>query len=142
MCLVHFSLETKPWDVFRVTSGEDVSDWDTQWNACFLFIRTIFCCILFVFVLWTSVISKMTFLIMTSNIYPPLLENNLKSLNGTLFYGNQFSSSTDVRWIWGILIAVTAPYLFTVLKQLWTLLLKKTWPMKWSTLFLVNFLYL
>ena len=142
MCSVHFSCETKPWDVFRVTTGEDVSDLDSQSNACFLFVRTIFCFVLFVIVLLTSVISKMTFLIMTSNIYPPLLENNLKSLNGTLFYGNQFSSSTDIRWIWGILIAVTAPYLFTVLKQLLTLLLKTTWPMKWSTLILVNFLYL
>lgn len=73
---------------------------------------------------------------MTANIFPSTTEKNLKTLNGTLSYT---LNATDVRWIWGILITITAPYLFTILKYFWVLMLQRTWPMQWNTLVVVYF---
>lgn len=89
------------------------------WNACLIIIRITFCSLLFMVVLVTSTVSKMTFLLMTANIFPSTTENSLKTLNGTLSYP---LNSTDVRWIWSILITITAPYLITIMKYLWVLM--------------------
>lgn len=104
------------------------------WNACLIIIRITFCSLLFMVVLVTSTVSKMTFLLMTANIFPSTTENSLKTLNGTLSYP---LNSTDVRWIWSILITITAPYLFTILKYLWVLMKQRTKPMQWKTLIVV-----
>lgn len=132
-----FRSEAKSWDVFRVTSEDNVSSSSIEcWNACFLISRIMFSSLLFMLVFATSIISKMTFLFMTANIFPSTTETNLKTLNGTLSYT---LNATDVRWIWGILITITAPYLFTILKYLWVLMLQRTWPMQWNTLIVVYF---
>lgn len=135
MLFVYLRSGTKSWDVFRVTSEDNISCCSNEcWNTCFRISRIMFCSLLFLLVLMTSIISKMTFLLMTSNIFPSTTENNLKTSNGTLSYT---TNSTDVKWVWGILLTITAPYLFTILKYLWVLMLQRTWPMQWNTLIVV-----
>ncbi|XP_048773867.2 chitin synthase chs-1-like isoform X2 [Ostrea edulis] len=129
---------TAKWDVFQVSSEDNVSGSGLAcWNACFLITRTTFCILLFIIVCVTSMISKLTFLTMTANIFPPSTKNRLKTLGGTLSYTGRSWIYTDVRWIWGVLIAISAPYLFTVFKYTWVLLFRKTWPMQWRTLLAV-----
>lgn len=124
--------------MFQVSSEDNVSGSGLAcWNACFLITRTTFCILLFIIVCVTSMISKLTFLTMTANIFPPSTKNRLKTLGGTLSYTGRSWIYTDVRWIWGVLIAISAPYLFTVFKYTWVLLFRKTWPMQWRTLLAV-----
>lgn len=127
--------ETDYFDIFRETSEEDVSNNSAEcWKTCFVISRILFCSLLFMFTLATSIVSKMTFLLMIGNLFPTINEKNLTTSNGTW---SHTKSATDVRWIWGILITITAPYLFTIIKYLWMLLVKKTRPMRWKTLLVV-----
>jgi hypothetical protein len=130
--------KTAKWDVFQVSSEDNVSgSYLACWNACFHITRAALCIVLFTIVCVTSVISKFTFLTMTANVFPPSTANGLKTLGGTLSYSGRSWAYTDVRWIWGILITISAPYLFTVFKYTWVLLFRKTWPMQWNTLLVV-----
>lgn len=63
--------ERKPWDVFGISSEDNMSSSTNEcWNACLIIIRITFCSLLFMVVLVTSTVSKMTFLLMTANIFP------------------------------------------------------------------------
>ena len=75
---------------------------------------------------------------MTTNVLPS--SGELKNPNGTLSYtkGGEFTS-VDVAWIWSLLIAVTAPYVFTFLKYFWILVFKKTRKLNYTVLFIVSF---
>lgn len=133
--IIYLRSERKPWDVFGISSEDSMSSSTNEcWNACLKIIRITFCSLLFMVVLVTSTVSKMTFLLMTANIFPSTTENSLKTLVGTLSYP---LNSTDVRWIWSILITITAPYLFTIMKYLWVLMKQRTKPMQWKTLIVV-----
>ena len=74
---------------------------------------------------------------MTTNVLPS--SGELKNPNGTLSYtkGGEFTS-VDVTWIWSLLIAVTAPYVFTFLKYFWILVFKKTRKLNYTVLFIVS----
>lgn len=99
--------ETDYFDIFRETSEEDVSNNSAEcWKTCFVISRILFCSLLFMFTLATSIVSKMTFLLMIGNLFPTINEKNLTTSNGTW---SHTKSATDVRWIWGILITITAP---------------------------------
>ncbi|XP_061164528.1 chitin synthase chs-2-like [Saccostrea echinata] len=127
----------KMWDVFQVSSEDNVSGSELAcWNACFYVTRIALCIVLFTLVFMSSVISKFTFLVMTANIFPATNATRLKSLGGTLSYSSKF---TDINWIWGMLITISAPYLFTVFKYTWVLLFKNTWSLHWNTLLVAFF---
>ncbi|XP_062589948.1 chitin synthase chs-2-like [Saccostrea cucullata] len=127
----------KMWDVFQVSTEDNVSGSELAcWNACFYVTRIALCIVLFTLVFFTSAISKFTFLLMTANIFPGNNATRLKSLGGNLSYSSRF---TDINWIWGILITISAPYLFTVFKYSWVFLFKKTWPLHLNTLLVAFF---
>ena len=78
---------------------------------------------------------------MTTNVLPS--NGGLKNPNGTLRYfkGDELTNvftSVDVTWIWSLLIAVTAPYVFTFLKYFWILVFKKTRKLNYSVLLAVS----
>uniref|UniRef100_K1Q406 chitin synthase n=1 Tax=Magallana gigas TaxID=29159 RepID=K1Q406_MAGGI len=60
----------------------------------------------------------------------------LKNPNQTLKYFKEKKDFTNVEvtWIWSLLLAVIAPYVFTVLKYLWVLLFKKTRKLNFTVL--------
>ena len=112
------------------------------WNVVFVFNRVILCCLLFLIVLVTAVLSKLTFVLMTSQIYPPMGANySLKTLHDKLHYRlnkTDYLQKTEVFWIWAVLMAVSAPYLFTFIKCLWRLLFKTTKALTCSILISVS----
>ena len=133
----------KIWDVYKSGRNDDDSDSDLAcWNAVFVFNRVILCCLLFLIVLVTAVLSKLTFVLMTSQIYPPMGANySLKTLHDKLHYrlnNTELLQKTEVFWIWAVLMAVSTPYLFTFIKCLWRLLFKRTKAFKCSILIAVS----
>lgn len=127
------------WDVFRLASDDNISGSELAcWNACFTVNRVVLCILIFVFVFTTSVISKFTFILMTTNIFPN--KGGLKNPNQTLKYFKEKKEFTNVEvtWIWSLLLAVIAPYVFTVLKYLWVLLFKKTRKLNFTVLLAVS----
>lgn len=129
------------WDVFRLASDDNISGSELAcWNACFTVNRVVLCILIFIFVFTTSVISKFTFILMTTNIFPN--DGGLKNPNHTLKYfkeGKEFTN-VEVTWIWSLLLAIIAPYVFTVLKYLWVLLFKKTRKLNFTILLAVSYL--
>ena len=124
--------------MFRLASDDNISGSELAcWNACFAINRVALCILIFFFVFVTSVISKLTFIMMTTNVLPST--GGLKNPNGTLKYFEKSTfTSVDVAWIWSLLIAVTAPYVFTFLKYFWTLVFKKTRKLNYSVLLAVS----
>lgn len=59
-----------------------------------------------------------------------VLQSNegLKNPNKTLQYfkGTTFTN-VDITWIWSLLLALIAPYVFAVVKYIWILLCNKKW---------------
>ncbi|KAK3589755.1 hypothetical protein CHS0354_021082 [Potamilus streckersoni] len=114
------------WDLFRETSENNLASSDIQlWNKIFVITKIITCFILFVFVLGCGVISKSTLLLMVTNIMPPNSRWNtsLKTASNHFRYGVK---QTEVTWIWGLILVVSAPYVFSILNSLWRLIFKKT----------------
>ncbi|KAL3854141.1 hypothetical protein ACJMK2_013419, partial [Sinanodonta woodiana] len=114
------------WDLFRETSEDNIESSDIQlWNKIFVITKIITCFILFVFVLGCGVISKSTLLLMVTNIMPPNSRWNtsLKTAENHFRYG---VTQTEVTWIWGLMLVVSAPYVFSILNSLWRLIFKKT----------------
>lgn len=95
-------------------------------KKCLNLTRIVACISVFILVFSTSVVSKLTFILMVTNV----LQSNegLKNPNKTLQY---FKATTftyvDITWIWSLLLALIAPYVFTVIKYIWILLCNKKW---------------
>ncbi|XP_061164529.1 chitin synthase chs-2-like [Saccostrea echinata] len=122
------------WDVFRLASDDNISGSELAcWNACFVINRVVLCALIFFFVCVTSVISKFTFILMTTNIFPP--NGELKNPDKTLkYFKNRQLTSVEVTWIWSLLIAIIAPYVFIVFKYILILLFKKTRKLNYKVL--------
>ena len=74
---------------------------------------------------------------MTTNVLPS--SGELKNPNGTLSYFKESAfTNVEVTWIWSLLIAVTAPHVFTFLKYFWILVFKKTRKLNYTVLFIVS----
>lgn len=120
--------KTMFWDVFRTGSDDNISSSEIDcWNKCTVIARIIVLIIMFLIVLIFSVLSKLTFVMMTSNIFPP--RNNTiasahKTFNERLTYHN--GGALNVAWIWSFNMILSAPYFFTFCKYLWRMCFKKT----------------
>ncbi|KAK3082737.1 hypothetical protein FSP39_003848 [Pinctada imbricata] len=125
----HFRDRSAQWDVFRVTSEDNVSGSELAcWNVVFIINRIVLCTLIFLIVLVTAVLSKLTLILMTSHIYHPMQRmSSLKTLYSKMSYTG--SGSTEVMWIWSVLLVVSAPYFFTFLKCFWRLFFKTTKPL-------------
>ncbi|XP_033728979.1 chitin synthase chs-2-like [Pecten maximus] len=121
------------WDVFRTGSDDNVSSSEIDcWNKCTVIARIIVLIIMFVIVLIFSVLSKLTFVMMTSNMFPPADNSKSaahKTFNGKLTYHN--GGTMNVTWIWAFNMVLSAPYFFTFCKYLWRLCFKKTGKLQW-----------
>ncbi|XP_060063085.1 chitin synthase chs-2-like [Ylistrum balloti] len=116
------------WDVFRTGSDDNVSSSEIVcWNKCTVIARIIILFIMFAVVLFFSVLSKLTFVMMASNIFPPsdqAVNAAHKTFNGRLKYNN--GGTLNVTWVWAFNMVLSAPYFFTFCKYLWRLCFKKT----------------
>lgn len=130
-----------PWDVF-VRSSEDISD-DSNvifWNTIFKITRVIFIVVFSLTVCGTAVMSKLMLLYMIAHINVPVNQNDtvLKNYNGGIIYP---VDKTDVKWIWALIICMSAPYFFTLLKSLNRILFKKNSPLNFAALSVVSTVY-
>ncbi|XP_021365805.1 uncharacterized protein LOC110458442 isoform X2 [Mizuhopecten yessoensis] len=116
------------WDVFRTGSDDNVSSSEIDcWNKCTVVARIVVLIIMFIIVLLFAVLSKLTFVMMTSNIFPPAdgaKSAAHKTFNGKLTYHS--GGSMNVTWIWAFNMVLSAPYFFTFGKYFWRLCFKKT----------------
>lgn len=114
--------------MFRTGSDDNISSTEIDcWNKCFVVSRIVILLLMFVIVLVFSVLSKLTFVMISSNIFPPKdlsAAPGYKTFNGTLTYAN--GGVMDVTWIWAFNMVLSAPYFFTFCKYLWRLCFKKT----------------
>lgn len=145
--------ENHLWDVFRVTSEDNISDSDLAiWRTIFIITKIIIVFLFFVIVLGTAVITKITFLIMTSNIYVPSQTKDvnftsdgpykIKELDGKLTYKQaDGEAKIEVTWIWALITVMSAPYFFTICKCLWKLCFNKTRSLKIIPLLVVCRVY-
>ncbi|VDI58932.1 chitin synthase [Mytilus galloprovincialis] len=121
------------WDVFRVTSEDNVSSSDLScWKLVFKIARVIMISLFGLIVLTTAVVSKITLTYMISNINVPMATSDHNGTNLRTFFQtlNYPAKSTEVTWIWALLIAMVAPYFFSLFSCLRKLCFKRTSPLK------------
>ncbi|KAK6165560.1 hypothetical protein SNE40_022466 [Patella caerulea] len=131
-----FRKNVKKWDIFREDADADVSTSSESeiWKTVNIVVKVLACIFLFVVILGTAVVSKLSFLFMTYYINP---------LQKPFTVGNQEANSSnpdqffiiknnilplDVKWIWSLFLSICLPYLFTMFGNLWTICFKKTRP--------------
>ncbi|KAL5005923.1 hypothetical protein ScPMuIL_017081 [Solemya velum] len=125
------------WDVFRESPADNFSGRGIEiWKTVGKIAKIMTCFIIFLVVLCTAVISKLTLLLMTSNIFPPVNNQSfpIKTAHGQLTYR---TTMTDVRWIWAVMIVTFMPYFFTIVKSVRRLCFKRNNSMDLSTLGIV-----
>lgn len=108
-----FPSETKPDD--HISGSEN-----DRLKFYFTVIRVVFCIMIFFFVFVTSVISKFTFILITTNVLSS--NEGPKNPNDIFnYYKNTKFSRVNVSWVWSLLCVLTAPLIFTFFKyfQLW-----------------------
>lgn len=128
------------WDVFRVTSADNVSSSDLScWNLVFKIARVIMITFFGLVVLTSAVVSKITLMYMTSRINVPASTENGTKLKTFFHELNYPVSTTEVTWIWALLIAMVAPYFFTLCTCLRKLCFKKTSQLKAIPLVIVSY---
>lgn len=115
--------DLKSWDRFTQSSNDNTSSDDIKfWDTVFIVTKITVAILLFFFTLGTAVICKICFIMITTNIFPStnsndtVMDNKLKTLNGTLSYKD---SRTNVQWIWALILLTGTPYLFATMKALW-----------------------
>jgi hypothetical protein len=112
--------------VFRESSDDNISSQElTLWTNILRVTKVVVCGFMFLVVLTMAVISKSTFLLMTSNLYPNV--STLKTLNFSLTNrASDHPGGTDAQWIWALILTIVAPYLFIVVKSLMRICFKRT----------------
>ena len=126
-----FYFDRAGWNIFLTTASDDLSklaqDTIQFWRNCNVITKLIICIFLFIIVLGTSVINKICFIIITSNIHV-FMENDtsrqsLRTARGTIdFLGYTGDiNKTNVLWIWSLVLIMGAPYVFIIGKCTWRL---------------------
>ncbi|XP_046547882.1 uncharacterized protein LOC124257786 [Haliotis rubra] len=107
------------WDVFQIVQRMRGQVRTLRfWNRVHVGVRLTFCIILFLLVLGTATFTKLCFLLIAYNI------NNHKAREASLSDTAQEVTVT-VPWIWSMLILITAPYIFTILRNTFRVIFKK-----------------
>ena len=126
-----FYFDRAGWNIFLTTASDDLSklaqDTIQFWRNCNVITKLIICIFLFIIVLGTSVINKICFIIITSNIHV-FTENDtsrqsLRTARGTIdFLGYTGDiNKTNVLWIWSLVLIIGTPYVFIIGKCTWRL---------------------
>ena len=129
----------KSWDVFRVVNKKKSRDMDdTYLNLAKKIAKVLVCIFLTLVILLTTMISKSTLFLITSNIYTNV------TLDCTWISDTEVTScvrvpadharrgnfhpsqGVEVRWLWALYIVVCTPCAFTFCKCLWRMCFKKT----------------
>ncbi|KAL8565048.1 hypothetical protein ACOMHN_003424 [Nucella lapillus] len=124
------------WDVFGETEediGTSQSDTHT-WKIINAAMRLVVAVVFFVLVLASAVVSRLSFLMLTYNIRPRA-DNFTVSRHSRQHVLKVVSGQLDLRWVWALMMVITAPYLFTALTCLWRLIFKKSDPLRCGPLF-------
>ncbi|KAL3855409.1 hypothetical protein ACJMK2_014620, partial [Sinanodonta woodiana] len=118
------------WDIMRDTRAEEhlsVPN-DRMLHGVYVAVKVTVCIILFLLVLTTAVVSKLCLVLITSNIFPPRNDTNdttsywvQKSVHYTISYP---TDTTNVQWIWAMVLIISAPYFFTAISCGWKLIVK------------------
>ena len=129
----------KSWDVFRVVNKKKSRDMDdTYLNLSKKIAKVLVCIFLTLVILLTTMISKSTLFLITSNIYTNVTldctwisETEVGSCvrvpSDHARRGNFHpSQGVEVRWLWALYIVVCTPCVFTFCKCLWRMCFKKT----------------
>jgi len=134
--------DKKSWDVFRESSSDNFSSSELHlWDTATKVTKVIASLFIFIFVLATAVISKLTLILMTSNMFPPEnhFNSSAKTAYGLLSYK---ATETNIMWVWSIMIVMGTPYVFTFIKCAKRLCFKKTKRLDKTTLCIVSVLFL
>ncbi|ESO97576.1 hypothetical protein LOTGIDRAFT_208748 [Lottia gigantea] len=124
----------KKWDLFQTfpekRNQEAINEYWNKVNVC---IKIFLCIIFFLIVLATSLITKLTFIIIAYNINIPSNNLDFEFLKPKLRIKDK-TMETDIRWIWSLVLIIIAPYIFNLAKCLHTQCFKKAKKMKWKYL--------
>ncbi|KAK3602567.1 hypothetical protein CHS0354_021163 [Potamilus streckersoni] len=124
------------WDFMMAPRDEDrlESDSDQNWGTLEMIVKIIVCIVISTVVLGTAVISKLCLVLITSNILPPMNDNDTYWWHKTAGLSLTYTyHETNVQWIWALMLIISAPYIFTIMASLWQLLLgRKKWESSWK----------
>ena len=109
------------------------------WKTINAIIKLLTCTVFFGIVLCTAVMSKLSFLMMTFYINPlnqdfdinnPNKKSDVNNTDLTPVRNATFkikaTAAIDVKWLWGLMICILTPYVFTFIGCFWKLITKKT----------------
>ncbi|XP_041347263.1 chitin synthase chs-1-like [Gigantopelta aegis] len=126
----HERYEPYAWDMFKPNEDEEVSRSAELevWKTVNTIIKILTCTVFFGIVLCTAVISKLTFLMMTYYINPQNRDfdvTNPGARGSDAVFRIKPSGATDVKWVWGLMICICTPYIFTFILRLWQLITER-----------------
>ncbi|XP_041375046.1 chitin synthase chs-2-like [Gigantopelta aegis] len=137
--------QPKKWDIFRIVNDEEISTSAgfEIWKTINAIIKLLTCTVFFGIVLGTAVMSKLSFLMMTFHINPLDKDFDVSYANSTAgrdaIFTIKRSGAVDVKWLWGLMICIWTPYVFTFIRCFWQLITKNTKRMQ-CVPFLVAFI--
>ncbi|XP_046355616.2 chitin synthase chs-1-like [Haliotis rufescens] len=100
-------------------SSSELEDWDLLYKI----IRVIVCSLFFCLVLLTATSSKLSLLMMVSNIHVSRdVDVVFRNPKGTNLTESTSELVINVNWIWALLCVMILPYIFTILSCLWRML--------------------
>ncbi|XP_041374203.1 chitin synthase chs-2-like [Gigantopelta aegis] len=126
------------WDVFMNKEDRKKETVD-RWKWLHKVLRFIVCDVIFILVLGSATISTLSFLLMTYNINTSGTNFTLSIENGSTYVIKDGHRKTNVRWIWAIMLAVSAPYLLTFVRNLRKIIFTTQRRLKFVPLFVVLF---
>ncbi|KAK6165558.1 hypothetical protein SNE40_022465 [Patella caerulea] len=145
------SFESKRWDLFEITSDDkDEESTNEFWKSLNMVVKAVMCCVLFLLVFITSVLSKLSFLIIAHNINTTIDEvvlekaghcpENLTKCNvtegGEKYALKASNRVVDIQWVWGMTIIICLPYIFTIFKCFKNFCFEKTRKLNKPCLFI------
>ena len=109
-----------------------------KWKWLHKLLRFVVCDVIFCLVLGSATISTLSFLLMTYQINTSGTNFTLNAENGSTYVIKDGDRATNVRWIWAIMLVVSAPYLFTFVRNLKKMIFKKQRRVKFVPLLVVS----
>ncbi|XP_067686998.1 chitin synthase chs-2-like [Haliotis asinina] len=109
------------WDTTQIKVDRHQDSSSQDWGLLYTFIRVVVCTLFFCLVLVTATVSKLSLLVMVSNIHVAR-DVDVVFRNATDHAVSNTELVINVQWIWALLCVTTLPYIFTGLSSLWTVL--------------------
>lgn len=146
----------KPWDVFRISSRDRYKGTSRSYVTLLTkMVKVITSIFLTLFILTSTVVSKSTLLLITSNMYTNVtLDCEKADVLGHVKSCRRVppdeppkptfipSQNVEVRWVWAALVVVCMPYIFTMFKCIWRICFKKTRRPAMSVMLIVSMTFI